>query len=203
MKNRFKVFLLLSLGCIELFSLFGGSLPLAWLNREKNTSSTSSLDTFPVSFGFGRAATPAEIAKLDIDIRPDGLGLPPGAGTAAEGKAIFDLKCAACHGVGGVGGPNGSLAISSDPQAARREKVIGNYWPYATTIFDYIRRAMPFNQPGSLTDEEVYKLTAYLLYLNKIVDEKTLIDARSLPQVVMPAQKHYVTDDRQGGPEIK
>lgn len=160
-------------------------------------------DSLPPSFGFGRVATPAEIAKLDIDIRPDGLGLPPGAGNAAEGKAIFDLKCAACHGVGGIGGPNGSLAVSPDPQVARREKVIGNYWPYASTIFDYIRRAMPFNKPGSLSDEEVYKLTAYLLYLNKIVDEKTLMDAKSLPKIVMPAQKHYVTDDRRGGPEIK
>ena len=160
-------------------------------------------DSLPISFGFGRPALTAEIEKLDIDIRPDGKGLPPGSGTVAAGKAIYDLKCAACHGVGGIGGPNGSLAMNPDPKVARREKVIGNYWPYASTIFDYVRRAMPFNQPGSLSDTEVYNLTAYLLHLNKIIDEKTVIDAKTLPLVQMPAQKLYVPDDRQGGPIIK
>lgn len=199
MKNRYKVFLLLSVGCMEMFSLIDAS----WGNGGNTMQLKSRRDTLPEQFGFGRPATTAEITRLDIDVRPDGQGLPPGAGNATAGKAIYELKCAACHGVGGIGGPNGSLAINPAAQAVRREKVIGNYWPYATTVFDYIRRAMPFNKPGSLSDEEVYKLTAYLLYLNQIVDEKTLIDARSLPQVVMPAQKHYVTDDRRGGPEIK
>jgi cytochrome c len=168
-------------------------------------SPKGTLDSFPLptTFGFGRPASPSEIAKLDIDIRPDGLGLPAGAGTAAEGKPIYDLKCAACHGVGGIGGPNGSLAINPATPAGRREKVIGNYWPYATTIFDYVRRAMPFNRPGSLTDEEVYKLIAYLLYLNQLLDEKASIDAQTLPKIAMPAQKSYVRDDRQGGPQIK
>lgn len=159
----------------------------------------------PASFGFGRPATKAEIDRLDIDIRPDGKGLPAGSGLATKGKIIFDSKCVACHGAGGIGGPNGSLVTTTAAgyKEKRAEKTIGNYWPYATTVFDYIRRAMPFNQPGSLTNEEVYHLTAYLLSANKLIDEKTVIDAKSLPKVIMPAQKLFVPDDRKGGPEVK
>ncbi|SOD98482.1 c-type cytochrome [Spirosoma fluviale] len=158
---------------------------------------------WPTSFGFGRKATSAEITRLDIDVRPDGKGLPAGEGTAAVGKVIFATKCAACHGVGGVGGPNGSLVSTNETTTKRREKTIGNYWPYATTVFDYIRRAMPFSEPGSLTNAEVYNLTAYLLTANGIIGEKTIINAQTLPTVVMPAQKLFVPDDREGGPEIK
>ena len=158
----------------------------------------------PTSFGFGRAATQAEIDKIDIDVRPDGKGLPAGSGIASKGKIIFDTKCVACHGAGGIGGPNGSLVTNTvEVKGKRAEKTIGNYWPYATTVFDYIRRAMPFNQPGSLTNEEVYNLTAYLLSANKLIDEKAVIDAKSLPKVVMPAQKRFVPDDRKGGREVK
>jgi cytochrome c len=155
----------------------------------------------------GRAATTADIARLDIDVRPDGKGLPAGTGTAMQGKAIFATKCAVCHGAGGVGGINGSLvttAVSSSAVAGKRpEKTIGNYWPYATTVFDYIRRAMPFSEPGSLTNEEVYNLTAYLLHANGIIDEKAVVTAETLPKVVMPAQKLFIPDDRRGGPEIR
>lgn len=158
---------------------------------------------WPVSFGFGRKATPTEIARLDIDIRPDGKGLPAGEGRSAAGKVIFATKCAACHGVGGIGGPSGSLVSTNEASPKRGEKTIGNYWPYATTVFDYIRRAMPFNEPGSLTNAEVYNLTAYLLSVNRIVSEKTIINAQTLPKVVMPAQTLFVPDDRKGGPEIK
>ena len=166
-------------------------------------SSVAIYDTLPTRFGFGRAATAAEITRLDIDVRPDGKGLPAGQGQAAMGKQIFATKCAACHGTGGVGGPNGSLVTATDPSRKRPEKTIGNYWPYATTVFDYIRRAMPFSQPGSLTNDEVYHLTAYLLQANGIIDDKTVINAQTLPRVVMPAQKLFVPDDRTGGPEIK
>ncbi|WP_420150493.1 c-type cytochrome [Spirosoma sp.] len=165
--------------------------------------SESKSDTLPNRFGFGRLATQAEITRLDIDVRPDGKGLPPGEGRAATGKAIFAQKCAACHGAGGVGGPNGSLVTTTDATRKRPEKTIGNYWPYATTVFDYIRRAMPFSEPGSLTNEEVYNLTAYLLNANGIIDEKAVMNAQTLPNVVMPAQKLFVPDDRKGGPEIK
>lgn len=158
---------------------------------------------WPASFGLGRVATSSEIARLDIDIRPDGKGLPAGEGKPVAGKVIFAQKCAACHGVGGVGGPNGSLVTTTDPTKKRPEKTIGNYWPYATTIFDYIRRAMPFSEPGSLTDAEVYNLTAYLLNANGIIGEKAVVNAKTLPNVVMPAQQLFVPDDRKGGPEIK
>lgn len=168
------------------------------------SNSFSDTTLLPSSFGFGRKATQDEIDKWDIDVRPDGKGLPAGSGISAKGKLIFDAKCVACHGAGGIGGPNGSLVTTAtDTKEKRPEKTIGNYWPYATTVFDYIRRAMPFNAPGSLTNEEVYNLTAYLLTANKIIDEKAVIDAKSLPKVVMPAQKLFVPDDRKGGPEVK
>lgn len=156
----------------------------------------------PERFGFGKPATAAQIARLDVDVRPDGAGLPAGSGTAKQGAVLFAAKCAACHGTGGVGGPNGSLVMTAPAPGKRAEKIIGNYWPYATTVFDYIRRAMPFNQPGSLTNEEVYALTAYLLTANKLLDEKTVLTAQTLPRVVMPAQPRFVPDDRRAGPEI-
>lgn len=155
------------------------------------------------TFGFGRKATKEEIDRVDIDVRPDGKGLPAGSGIVSKGKMLFETKCVACHGVGGVGGINGSLVTNKNPSVKKKEKTIGNYWPYATTVFDYIRRAMPFNAPGSLTNDEVYHLTAYLLNANEIIDDKTIINAQTLPKVVMPAQKLFIPDDRKGGPEIK
>ncbi|GGD68888.1 hypothetical protein GCM10011514_36240 [Emticicia aquatilis] len=160
-------------------------------------------DTVPSSFGYGRNATQAEIDRLDIDVRPDGKGLPKGEGISAKGKVIFEEKCVACHGAGGIGGPNGSLVTNKTPTDKRREKTIGNYWPYATTVFDYVRRAMPFNEPGSLSNEEVYHLTAYLLNANGIIDEKDVINAQTLPKVEMPAKNLFVPDDRKGGAEIR
>ncbi|GAB3991985.1 cytochrome c [Spirosoma daeguense] len=160
-------------------------------------------DSLPVQFGFGRVATSEHIARLNDDVRPDGLGLPAGEGVAAQGAVIFLAKCAACHGVGGMGGPGGALVVKPAVPGKRSEKVIGNYWPYATTIFDYIQRAMPFNEPNSLTPNEVYALTAYLLAANKIIDEKTVLNAKTLRSVKMPAQPLFVPDDRKGGPEIR
>lgn len=160
-------------------------------------------DTIPNSFGYGRKATQAEIDRLDIDVRPDGKGLPKGEGIAGKGKVIFEAKCVACHGAGGIGGPNGSLVTNKIPTDKRREKTIGNYWPYATTVFDYVRRAMPFNEPGSLSNEEVYNLTAYLLNANGIIDEKAVMNAQTLPKVEMPAKNLFVPDDRKGGAEIR
>src|SRR6185295_19682732 len=129
----------------------------------------------PATFGIGRAATPAEIAAWDIDVGPDGAGLPPGHGTAAAGAPIFAAKCAGCHGKTGKEGPNDALVgripndefpFARDPKAP---KTIGSYWPYATTVFDYIRRAMPPDKPGSLKDDEVYNLTAFLLAANELI----------------------------------
>jgi cytochrome c len=191
--------------CILLIGLGGWIFPplrLA-LPGKKVIQGDTLPQSLPDRFGFGKPATAAQIARLDIDIRPDGLGLPAGSGTAAIGAALFATKCAACHGVGGTGGPNGSLVITTPQPGKRPEKVIGNYWPYATTVFDYIRRAMPFNAPGSLTDNEVYSLTAYLLTANKLLDERTVLNSQTLPNVVMPAQKLFVPDDRKGGPQVR
>ncbi len=162
--------------------------------------------SWPVSFGYGRKATPADIAVKDIDVRPDGKGLPGGEGTVAAGKVIYAAKCAACHGKTGVEGPFDKLvapAITKDNEGRREEKAIGNYWPYASTLYDYINRAMPFNQPGSLSADEVYSVTAYLLFANKIIGADAVLNRKSLPRVVMPAHKRFVADDRRGGPEIK
>lgn len=153
----------------------------------------------PLYYGFGRAASTAEIDSLDIDISPDGKGLPIGSGISREGRKIYVSKCAVCHGANGVEGPFNALVTSDNSKA----KTIGNYWPYATTLFDYIRRTMPFNQPGSLNNEEVYHLVAYLLHANKIIDSTLVIDANSLPGIVMPAHKLFKPDDRNGGDEIK
>lgn len=162
---------------------------------------------WPRTFGLGRTATSADIAAIDIDIRPDGKGLPPGTGTVAEGEAIFAAKCAACHGAGGRKLPNVELpapALVSDTIFIKRKgNTIGNYWPYATTIFDYIRRTMPYNAPGSLTDKEVYSITAYLLNANQIIGKQQIMNAQTLPKVVMPARKFYIRDNRKGGKEIK
>lgn len=159
-------------------------------------------DSLPTRFGFGKPASSTHIAQLSTAIRPDGQGLPAGSGTATTGATLFAAKCAACHGSGGTGGTGGALVDTPPAPGKRASKTIGTYWPYATTVFDYIRRAMPFNQPGSLTDKEVYALTAYLLHANGLLDEKTELNARTLPAVRMPAQPRFVPDDRQGGPDI-
>lgn len=169
-------------------------------------------ESFPERFGIGRVASAAEIQAIDIDITPDGTGLPTGAGTAAHGAPIYTAKCASCHGVEGEGTPIGSALVRRNPGDAfdfgtsmekERDKTIGNYWPYATTLFDYIRRAMPFDRPGSLTDDEVYALVAYLLHRNEIISEDAVMNAESLPRVVMPARDRFVVDDRVSSTAVK
>lgn len=153
------------------------------------------------AFGFGRAATPDEIARWDIDVGPDGEGLPPGSGSVEEGAAVYETGCARCHGSTGVEGPYGVVVATEgaeefpfgrDPGLTPS---IGNYWPYATTVFDYVRRSMPFDVPGSLTDDEVYAVTAWLLWRNGLLPEDAVLDARSLPAVTMPAKEHFMPSD--------
>ncbi|WOJ96329.1 cytochrome c [Congregibacter brevis] len=160
-------------------------------------------------FGIGEAATPELIQAWNIDVRPDGLGLPVGHGTAAEGAALYEAHCESCHGVDGVGGAYGSLvgrladdnfSFGVDPAL---KKTIGNYWPYATTIFDYLRRAMPFDAPGSLKTNEVYSLVAYLLAENRVISEDMVMNQSTLPKVRMPAAGRFVPDDRKGGHEVR
>ena len=168
----------------------------------RSAPATPKQTTLPPRLGIGRAATPAEIAAWDIDIMPDGKGLPPGRGTPMEGATIFASRCAGCHGKTGKEGPNDVLVgreprdgfpFSQDPTLPH---TIGNYWPYATTVFDYVRRAMPPDAPGSLTDTEVYRLTAFLLHANELIPEDAIIDAATLPKVPMPARDRFVPDTR-------
>jgi mono/diheme cytochrome c family protein len=157
-------------------------------------------------FGFGKAATPQEIAVLDIDVRPDGKGLPPGQGDAIKGKVLYLAKCVACHGNNETDLSKVKLAapiLVSDTSAKSRPKAIGNYWPYATTLYDYLRRAMPYNAPGTLTDNEVYSITAYLLSANKIIKQTQVLNAKNLPKIIMPAKKLFIMDDRKGGPDVR
>ncbi len=145
-------------------------------------------------FGLGKPATPAEIAGWDIDVKPDGTGLPPGRGSVADGQVIYDAKCASCHGTFGesnaylqIAGGVGSLASDAPIRTT------GSKLNYATTLFDYIRRAMPFNAPQSLTADEVYALTAYVLNLNDIVGADAVLDQDSLPKLRMPNRDGFTT----------
>ncbi len=141
----------------------------------------------------GRPATPAQIAGWDISIAPDGAGLPPGRGTAASGAAVYERKCQACHGAKGAGQPNDRLVGGQGTLASKTPvRTIGSYWPYATTVFDYTRRAMPYLQPQSLTNDEVYAVTAYLLHLNGIIGESDEMNPQTLPKVTMPNRDNFI-----------
>jgi cytochrome c len=145
-------------------------------------------------YGLGREASAEEIARIDIDVMPDGRGLPPGGATAAQGRVVYEQACAHCHGAEGRNGPNGSLAGEAvhDPGDLATDRslkrTVGNYWPWATTLFDYVRRAMPYDRPGSLSDEEVYAVTAYVLFENGLIEENATVNAETLPAVQMPLQ---------------
>jgi len=143
--------------------------------------------------GLGTPITAEELKAWDLSIQPNGEGLPPGSGTAAQGKVVYDEKCAACHNLEGAGQPfdrlvGGIGSLASDSPV----KTVGSYWPSATTAFDYIRRAMPFQAPQSLTNDEVYAVTAYLLVLNGILTERDRLDAKTLPRVRMPNKDGFI-----------
>lgn len=163
----------------------------------------SGREKWPQSFGYGKTATKEEIAALDIDVRPDGKGLPAGSGNAELGEVVYTNKCASCHGTDGKEIKGVKLPGPPLVTGKSKAKTIGNYWPYATTLFDYIRRAMPYNAPGSLTDDEVYSLSAWLLSANKVIKPGEVMNAQTLPKVAMPAQKLFIVDDRKGGSEVK
>jgi hypothetical protein len=140
----------------------------------------------------GKPIDPKDIAPWDISIMPDGTGLPPGSGTPAQGAPIFAQKCAMCHGENGKGGIAAPVTNFAPKASLDGGKSIGNFWPYATTVFDFIRRAMPYNKPHSLTDQEVYALTAYVLRLNNLIGENDVIDAKTLPNVKMPNRDNFI-----------
>lgn len=147
----------------------------------------------PLTPNLGKPASKALIDAWNTDIFPDGTGLPPGQGTVSQGKVVYDLYCQVCHGVDGEGGSADELAgakhgLTDNPP----DKTIGTYWPYATTIFDFTRRAMPLNNPGILTDDQVYAVTAYLLYLNKLIKIEEVISAQNLPKITMPNHAGFI-----------
>ena len=140
----------------------------------------------------GKPISQSDFAEWDINILPDGTNLPPGNGTAADGAKIFADKCALCHGDKGQGGIAARLIGGPAKASLNGGKTIANYWPYATTLFDFIRRAMPYTQPRSLTDQEVYSLVAFILAENKLIGEDDEINATTLPKVHMPNRDNFV-----------
>lgn len=150
----------------------------------------------PAAPRLGRPADAQMIAAWDRNVMPEGEGLPPGSGIAAAGERLFAVQCASCHGPEGIGGSADELAGGRMPLTSDTpDKNIGTYWPYATTLFDFIRRSMPMTAPSSLTDEQVYALTAYLLWRNGIIERDTVIDARTLPRVRMPNEDGFIRSD--------
>ena len=148
----------------------------------------------------GEDVAATELAALDYVILPNGDGLPEGSGTAAEGAAVYQQYCFACHGEKGTGGSNDALSGGHGSLSSERpQKTVGSFWPYATTVFDYIRRAMPHQSPGILSHDELYAVTAYILFVNGIVGEDDDIDADTLPTVKMPNRDNFVWDYPEGG----
>jgi len=171
----------------------------------------------PDRFGFGEPVPREVIVALDTDVRPDGTGLPPGQGTAQDGAAVYATQCAACHGAKGEGGAADRL-VGPDPtgtppfgpayeqwRGGRPDVAftIGNYWPFATTVFDYVRRAMPPSAPGTLSANDTYAVVAWLLQQNGVIGDDALMNGETLPKVVMPARKMFVPDDRRGGRTVR
>ena len=163
-------------------------------------SAAQTLPRQPDTFGFGRPATATDIEMLDIDVRPDGTGLPPGSGSATTGARTWGRDCRGCHGPEGEG-RIAAPVVGRDPGGG--PPTVGNFWPYATTLYDYINRAMPRNAPGTLTPDEVYSLVAWILAKNKIITDSAVMNAETLPAVVMPGRDRFVPDDRRGGPEVR
>ncbi|BAF89164.1 putative sulfite oxidase cytochrome subunit [Azorhizobium caulinodans ORS 571] len=158
---------------------------------------------YTAPLGIGHPATQAEIALWDIDVRADGTGLPPGRGSVAQGREIFAQTCSACHGEKGQGAEADALAGGKGTLAtAKPVKTVGSFWPYAATLFDYVNRAMPFTAPQSLSPNEVYAVSAYVLFLNGLVPEDASLDAKSLPKVAMPNRNGFTSDPRPDIPPV-
>ncbi len=147
-------------------------------------------------YGLGQPATQAEINAWNDDVSPAGDNLPAGSGSVAQGQRVYAEKCAACHGAQGQGGPMDKLVGGQGTLDTKAPvKTVGSYWPYATTVFDYVRRAMPFNAPGTLSDDQVYAVTAYLLYMNGIVQSNAVMNAKTLAAVKMPNRDNFLKKD--------
>jgi S-disulfanyl-L-cysteine oxidoreductase SoxD len=144
----------------------------------------------------GQPISESDLAGWDLTVMPDGSGLPSGSGTPAQGKQLFASYCAICHGDGGKGGLADVLAVDNPPPLSGpgSPKLLANFWPVPTTLFDFIRRAMPYTQPTSLSNDQVYALTAYLLNLNKVIGDNAVMDAKSLPAVKMPNRDNFFAE---------
>ncbi len=143
----------------------------------------------------GVVATPEQVAAWSLTVFPDGTGLPDGSGSAKDAELLYVRRCLACHGPDGTNGPNNKLVGGHGSISSKTPlKTVGSYWPYATTLFDYVRRSMPMDEPQSLTNDEVYGLTAYILMLNGIVDADEIMNAETLPQVKMPNVDNFIWD---------
>ena len=168
--------------------LSGGIAPLAHAQTDPNTP-----------LGFGQAITPQQVERY-VAIPPSGTGLPPGSGNAAQGMDVYAAACAACHGekLEGIKETGGSALVGGRGTLplAKPVKTVESYWPYATTVFDYVRRAMPFNAPGSLTDDQVYAVTAYILASGQVIAPSEVLDAATLPRVRMPNRDGFLPDPR-------
>ena len=173
------------------------SLRRAALERQ---GARSAVGAVPTHFALGRAADSVRIADWNVDVRPDGAGLPPGSGTVADGALVYARTCAPCHGAQGEGGPNDRLVATSPQELGR---AIGSYWPYATTVFDYTRRAMPWDRPGSMSDDEVWDVVAWLLHRNGLLAEDAGLDSATLVGIEMPALGRFVPDDREGSTTVR
>jgi S-disulfanyl-L-cysteine oxidoreductase SoxD len=154
-----------------------------------------SISSSALAYEFGRTATPEEMKLWDIDVRPDGKGLPDGSGTVGHGKEVYAENCAACHGENGQGGIKDRLVGGRGTLASDNPiRTVGSFWPYATTLFDYIHRAMPYQAPGSLSVDDTYAVTAYLLNLNGLLPNDAKLDQVSLPKVQMPNRDGFIPD---------
>ena len=191
------------LALLLLLLVMGGALIDLWPRVRRSHE--------PDRFGFGTPATREEIRLADTDVTPDGRGLPHDSGTVSQGESVYRLRCVACHGATGTEGPFDPLVgrepgdgfpFGRDPNFLDK-RTIGNYWPYATTLYDYINRAMPFDAPGSLSSSEVYSVVAYLLYRNQVIPGNAVVNDRTLPLVPMPARDRFVVDNRQGGRSVR
>lgn len=202
---------LLMLGVLALAACGASETTPAVNNPAANLAGTTATASDGPTYGLGRAATAQTIAAVDIDVTTDGAGLPEGRGSVAEGAELYRAQCANCHGANGEGmgkvypalmaaGPADVAAFAKDPKLVR---AIGNYWSHATALYDYIRRAMPLTAPGSLTGDQVYALTAYLLAANDVIAKDATLDKAALMAVVMPARDRFAPDDRRGGPGVK
>jgi S-disulfanyl-L-cysteine oxidoreductase SoxD len=185
--------LVLFAGVIGVATIVAQNAPAASTTHRKTVPAAPPRKVAPKSPGLGVPATAAQIESADVSIGPDGAELPPGSGTPAQGEAIFNTKCIACHGPQGSGTVNDQLVGGQGTLTSTAPiKTIGSYWPYATTVFDYVRRAMPYPTPHSLSDQEVYALTAYLLSLNGVIAKDAVMDAKTLPQVHMPNRGNFI-----------